>query len=284
MLITELHEGSGLGNQLWNYVVTRTIAYNKGYYFGIMGKEQYKGKNIIDIDFGGQYFSKPFFSYQESLVRNEIGIDITPPDKNLINIKDNTKISGIMQSMSYIKEHKILISDWLTIKIEKKTNNFSSDDICICHLRGGDYRGCSANSLMQPIYYKRAMDFMKQKNPNMKFYLISDDANLAKLYAGILGIDIIGSMLLDNPDPYKASHHIGGNIEIDYAILNSAKNVIISNSTFAFWPVWTNKNNPYVIAPYRWFAHNLDGDFWSTGDMKVDEWNYIDKNGIIYEN
>jgi len=55
MIVNELYNGSGLGNQLWNYVVTRTIALDNGYDFGIMGTEKFKGMDFFEnIDFGEQ--------------------------------------------------------------------------------------------------------------------------------------------------------------------------------------------------------------------------------------
>ncbi len=282
MIFTELYSGGGLGNQLFWYVVTRIIAENNGYDFGYTGKENFKGKDILNLDFGKPVLKNfEYTRYSERMIRDENGIDITPADVDMLRVPDNTKISGIMQCMFYIKDHKEKISKWLKIKPEKVNTKYSADDMCVMHLRAGDYIGCSANSLLRPEYYKNAMKFMKQRNPDMKFYLVSDDKRMAQIYSQELGVEMIGSLLEDEPDPYRASHHLGGRIDIDYAILNSAKNVIISNSTFAFWPVWTNPNNPCVISPKFWFAHNLDINRWSTGDMKVREWNYLDKEGRV---
>ena len=35
MIVTELYNGQGLGNQLFSYVMTRVLALDKGYDFGI---------------------------------------------------------------------------------------------------------------------------------------------------------------------------------------------------------------------------------------------------------
>ena len=52
MIVTELYNGQGLGNQLWSYVVTRTLALDRSLDFGIMSPEKFKGKAFLDIDFG----------------------------------------------------------------------------------------------------------------------------------------------------------------------------------------------------------------------------------------
>jgi len=52
MIVNELYNGSGLGNQLWRYTVTRVIALNNGYEFGIMNSHKFKAPNIMNLDFG----------------------------------------------------------------------------------------------------------------------------------------------------------------------------------------------------------------------------------------
>lgn len=56
MIITELYNGQGLGNQLWCYATLRTISHHKNYKFGIGHPERFKGKSFIDIDFGEEVF------------------------------------------------------------------------------------------------------------------------------------------------------------------------------------------------------------------------------------
>ena len=51
MIVNELYNGSGLGNQLWRYTVTRAIALDNGYEFGIMNPHQFKALKIFDLDF-----------------------------------------------------------------------------------------------------------------------------------------------------------------------------------------------------------------------------------------
>ena len=46
MIISEIYYGSGIGNQIWHYVVTRLIAERLGYKYGIMGKDRWKGQPL----------------------------------------------------------------------------------------------------------------------------------------------------------------------------------------------------------------------------------------------
>lgn len=282
MIINELVQGQGAGNQWWNYTVTRVIALRNGYDFGIQGKDVYKGKDIIDLDFGKEVVPEDIkYHYKENFVTNEYGLDVSPADLGLMSVEDGTKIEGNMQAMSYIERYKDIICEWMRIKEEKINTQYSDISISVCHLRAGDYVGSPADSLLPVSYYKNAMHQMLLRNNDMKFVLLSDDYEYGSRYANELGIEFVGSTASGSTDKYIAPHHKGGDISVDYAILNSAQNIIVSNSTFAWWAAWTNKNLINVVAPLHWFTFSHPANFWSLPDMRVKEWIYIDREGNI---
>jgi hypothetical protein len=292
MIITELYDGQGLGNQLWCYVVTRLIAEKNGYEFGIMSTNKFKGKEFMFLDFGkpviggsGPEGGPPITLpegineyYKENLVRHHTsGLDISPKDYKLLTIPDNTKIDGTMQSFEYVKNDKAKIIDYLKINLNYKTLDYSDDNVCIIHIRGGDFRNSSA--MLSSIYYTNAINYFKEKNENIIFYIVTDDITTARQI--LPNIEIIGSAITNLNDSNKANHHLGGPIWMDYLILNNAKNIIISASSFSWWPVWTNTNNPMVIAPKYWAAHKTNSGYWSCGESLVEGWHYMDINGVI---
>ncbi len=288
MITTELYNGQGLGNQLWCYFVTRIIASKNGYEFGIQSPHKFKGKEFMSIDFGreviggsGPEGGPPITLpngisnyYRERITRHPNGIDISKMDNELISIPDNTKIDGNMQSMMYIKDHKDLISNW--IKIEKSVLCDLPDDLCVIHIRGGDFKSSSA--FLSKNYYDSAIKQMLLRNGNMRFSIVTDDINYSKsIYPDL---PIIGGSSTGNVDINIAPHHIGGPIWMDWNILSHAKNIIMSASSFSFWPVYLNTKS-YVIAPMYWADYNKSDGYWSCGDSIVDGWNYLDKNNII---
>lgn len=288
MIVTELYNGQGLGNQLWCYFVTRIIAYKNGFEFGIQSPHKFKGKEFLSIDFGNQVIggSGPEGGppnslpngitkyYRESINRHPNGLDISKMDNTLISIEDNTKLDGNMQSVRYIKDYKDLIRSW--IKIDKESSYVFTDDLCIIHIRGGDFRFSSA--FLNKGYYDNSIKQMLNKNQNMKFAIVTDDVTYSNsIYPDI---PIIGGSSTGSSDTNMASHHIGGPIWMDWDILSKANNVIMSASSFSFWPVYLN-DNAYVIAPMYWADYNKSDGYWSCGDSIVDGWNYIDRNGLI---
>ena len=289
MIVTELYNGQGLGNQLLCYVVTRLIAERNNYEFGIMGLEKFKGRDFMALDFGNKVVggSGPEGGPPSKLpdtIRNyykekqtfhpDTRLDITKQDLEMLNVKDHTKIDGIMQSINYIKDHKAKISSWL--QISKKSLKMS-DDLCVIHIRGGDFNHSLA--MLGASYYSSAIKHMLSMNKDMKFVIVTDDPGTATRI--LPNIPIVGSSVTNLQDEFKASHHIGGPVGIDYEILNTCKNVIMSASSFGFWPVWTNGNNPNVIAPKYWAAHKQSDGYWSCGESRVDEWKFLDREGSL---
>ena len=288
MIVTEFYNGQGLGNQLWCYFVTRVIAHKNGYEFGIQSSYKFKGKEFISIDFGNEVIGGfgpeggPPNSlpegisnyYHEKLHRHKNGVDISKMDNNLLTIADNSKIDGNMQSVRYIKNYRNVIMSW--IKIIKSDSIELADNLCVIHIRGGDFRFSTA--LLGRSYYDGAINKMMSKNENMKFVIVTDDINYSRsIYPNI---PIIGGSSTDYTDINIAPHHMGGPVWMDWNILFNAKNVIMSASSFSFWPVYLN-SKAYVIAPMYWADYNRSDGYWSCGDSIVDGWFYIDRSGLM---
>lgn len=293
MIVTELYNGQGLGNQLWCYAVTRVIAESLNYDFGISGIKKFKGREFINIDFGKKVIggSGPeggppnelpesitnYYKERMSWHKQYHNIDVTGPDEQLLNIADNTKIDGCMQAYSYIKNNKQKIKSWFNINTPDDYNIFNNENICIIHIRGGDVR--NHHTMVGQKYYSDAINHFKNKNPNIEFYAITDDPHTA--IKMLSGVKIIGSSTVNVEDNVKANHHIGGPVSIDFNIILKCKNLIMPASSFSWWAAWLNDDCKTVIAPKYWAAFNLNAGFWSCADMQVENWLYLDKDGAV---
>jgi len=142
MIATELHADSGFGNQIWNYIVTRTMATDRNLDFGIIGKENWKGREFINVDFGKPVENITNFYEEKRIIKN--GVLVTPADIDMIHVPDNTQIKGIMQSVKYIQHRKNDICEWLKPN-STYDSQYSSKDYCAIAFRGGDYRGAGKN-------------------------------------------------------------------------------------------------------------------------------------------
>ncbi|MFA7315470.1 MAG: glycosyl transferase [Candidatus Paceibacterota bacterium] len=277
MVVTELYEGQGLGNQIWCYVVTRVITKDKGYDFGIMHPENFKGLDFMDLDFGrpiiggnGPEGERPFslpegvkYYYSEHKIVHPVSMaDIRIYDKNLINVPDDTKIDGVMQDEQYILHRKNEIRGWLKIKNEYDCFDYSSEDICIINFRGGEFSRHKELYLTQK-YWNDAVAQMQQIKKGLKFIVITDDIVNAKKFF----------------PQYEVLHF---NIGKDYSIIKNAYYLILSNSSFAWFPAWLSDNLKYCIAPKYWGRHNISDGYWSCGYNITSGWHYLDRDGKIF--
>ena len=125
MLVTEIYNGQGLGNQLACYVTTRVVALDKGLDFGIHNPHKFKCLDFMNLDFGLPVIggSIPFegappttlpdgihYYFRERDVRHPNGSDIRIDDQKLEEILDNTKLDGVFQSEKRIIHRKHYIS------------------------------------------------------------------------------------------------------------------------------------------------------------------------------
>jgi len=295
MLAASIHEHAGLGNQIWRYVCCRVFAEKLGYNFGV-SHPGWRGK-FLNIDWGedpkmnveedSDYQSSSGFLYykEESIHHASAPGEIGDPDLKFETLEDNTYINGTFQKMSYIEDYRDKICEWLTYDDKYKITDFSDDNLCVIQLRGGDYT--TGHSMLPPEYYHQAMHHMRQNNPDVEFVIVTDDPKTAQRM--IPNTPIIGSATAEEKDPDQKFiswyEYTGGPVSMDYTILNHAKYAIISSSTFAFWPIWTNKKLLNVIAPKYWFDYNRSDGWWRPKDGIVNDpaWLWMDKFGGLFE-
>ncbi len=276
MLVTEIYNGQGLGNQLWCYVVTRVIAKDRGYKFGIQSPQKFKCQDFMSLNCGekviggfGPEGGPPtilprgikFYYNERKIVHPQTGVDVRTYDKNLVAVPDKTKIDGIMQDEQYILHRKNEIRQWLKVKKKYECFDFVSDDICIINFRGGEYISVK-NVFLTKKYWDNAIKNMLKINQNFQFVVITDDVLTAKKFF-----------------PKLEVFHFS--IAKDYSIIKNAKYLIISNSSFAWFPAWLSENLRFCIAPKYWSQHNVSDGYWGCGYNITSGWLYLDREGKL---
>jgi hypothetical protein len=272
MIVNEMWNGSGLGNQLACYVTTRCIALDKGYDFGIIHPERFKGYNFLK----NVYFGKPViggFTAVEGKPPNELpegitnyyvekstwlpnGSNVSSYDPDLLAIPDNTKIDGLMQGEDYFKMHKEKIREWLKIDPIQLP-----EDLCIINFRGGEYAGVS-DFFLRKKYWDDAMNNMMSIKKDIRFMVVTDDVVTARRF-------------------FDPTIYVTHDIANDYRSIQSAHYLILSNSSFAFFPAWLNINVKYCIAPRYWGRHNISNGYWSLDQNYTEGWLYQDREGNL---
>jgi hypothetical protein len=277
MIVTEIYNGQGLGNQLACYITTRVVALDKGFDFGILNPDKFKCLDFMDLDFGKKVTggSSPaegappttlpdgiLHYFRERDVRHPNGSDIRIDDPLLELIEDNTKIDGVFQSESRIIHRKNEIKEWLKVKPELDCYEYSNENICVINFRGGEYSGVPQFYLNRN-YWNNAVNRMLEINPNFEFIVITDDIYRA-------------SEFFPN---FKVLHF---NIVKDYTIIKNAYYLILSNSSFPYFATLTSDTIKYILAPKYWGRHNISDGYWSCGYNIFQNHNYIDRDNNLF--
>lgn len=238
-----------LGNNIWQYVVCRTVAEKRGFDFHISRNFP----NYFNLDLGveyeqvNQYF--PFANNHDAIQKY---------DENIWSINDFTKIDGYLQTEKYILDNRENIIKWFNFDSINLPINID-DNTCVINFRGGDYIPMD-EIFLQEKYWNDSINKMREINNNMRFIVITDDKNAASIFFKDFEI-----------------YHFG--VVEDFMIVKCAPYLIIANSTFSWWGAWLNERSSLTIAPKYWFRYNVSNGWWSPADSLTSRFHYIDRDG-----
>lgn len=279
MLGTELLKGQGLGNQLFCYVTTRCIAMDNRLPFSILGSETVAnnihsncGMYFMELDYGipssKEDYRQVYYEKEDRIYtgnsRHDLthGCYVTGVDEKLMHPEDNTLLYGNMQAESYYIKHKEEICQWLKVKEEYDCMEYSRDNLCILHLRCSDYLDCPELYLRKK-YWMDGIRNMKKINPDMEFMIITNDVKEAsKILPGIPAYNF--------------------DLAKDYSIIKNAKYLLLSNSSFAYFPAFTSTTVKYILAPKYWARHNVSDGYWASEQNIYEGWHYQDRKGKVF--
>jgi len=270
VIATEFYSGQGLGNQLWCYVTSRVIAIKLGYDFSVISPEKFKGHLLFALNLGSyvapqseierkspETLKEPLENhYSECRTFDAVtGLDTSDLDQHLLNLPPNSKLDGNFQQVMLIEDSKELISDWL--KVDPPTMDLANT--CVINFRGGEYY--HHKRIFLPFsYWRNAIKYIKSIYPDISFLVVTDDTDLARRYF---------------PDFQIAEFPM----EEDYRCIAHARVLILSNSSFAWFPAWLNESVELCVAPMYWWGFN--SGFWSTPGVIVPNWHFLSKEGEI---
>ncbi len=282
MIGVEFIPGFGLGNQLFFYISAKCIALDLGYEFGTVNPQQVgnvaqsnKGMYFIDLDLGTEIPREDMASYtrfneQDDRLymgnsRHDMqnGCYISGADERVYSISDHTLLYGNLQDERYFGHHIPEIREWLKVKPEYESSEYTADDLCIINMRGGEYTN-HPELYLDRSYWLRAIANMKAIRPDMRFMIVTEDEEAARKVL-----------------PEYECHHF--DVGKDYVTVKNARYLILSNSSFSLMPVITSTTLRYAIAPKYWARHNISDGFWSSEQNIYSFLHYQDRRGRIWE-
>jgi hypothetical protein len=275
-----MYRGQGLGNQLWVYAVVRGLALQRHSNHKIECAWRFKGAGFLQIDAGNlscylprRAPRKKYYSITTSrFIEEKAFIPKYPLDFTSIQdipIRNRIRVEGNFESEGYFITHENMIRSELQVKHPIKV----PENLCLINIRGKDFIG-NSEVVLRKDYYENAIFQMTLRNPKVSFAVVTDDVDYAKQVAP--GIVILSRNAKDRGIDF-------GKIAHDFSLLQNAKMLIISNSSFGWWGAWTNLNRPFVIAPRFWAAHYLDIEIWSPSSILTSNWYWLSKQGELRE-
>lgn len=179
------------------------------------------------------------------IIRNSFSNDLY--SKALLRNR-NIYMSGYFQSEDFFPGLRGILRKELQIKqnvtLEKQTflDEIKRENSVCVHVRLGDYRKNKLHMVCTKTYYKNAVNMMKRKYPNAKFFVFSDEIDMVKKEYGLIGDEF----------DYEPSGCR------DYEVLELMKNCnhfIMSNSSLSWWAQYLCRfDHKTVIAPDIWFG------------------------------
>ena len=275
-IITRLQ--GGLGNQLYQYAVGRSLALR-------LQRPLFIDARTILPDMPARHFDLGAFKIEAELVTglsafctrwvgsNRMGRLVNtafPPARSYRYIRDRQEgfdgaifsqhdgpivLHGYWQSYRYFEE----IAEWLrrdlTFRRAPSAENSSfirqiesCASVCV-HVRRGDYVTSPVISRSLGTcgipYYQAAALFLASRVMNPKFFVFSDDPEWAQD-----NLELPGQMV--------AIKHNLGTVDVeDLRLMQHCKHFIIANSSFSWWGAWLSvAPGKTVIAPSQWFRQD----------------------------
>jgi len=157
---------------------------------------------------------------------------------------------GNLQSHKYFNRYLDRIKTYFQPKetieyfLKDKYKQFINKDACCAiHVNiDNATKDGKKERLTMPDYYNGAIQLMKNMNKveNMIFFVFSDNIELAKMMFGTEKADIYYVHELN---------HV-----FDFFLMSMFKNIIISNSSFAWWSAYISEyKTKKVVAPAMWY-------------------------------
>jgi len=260
----------GLGNQLFQYCVARSLADNLGTSLGLdvrdfnqnspylMGLKNFNIRANFNPHGMIRHKNNGYFRYLIDAVNGKQKIVYKEPhlnfDKNILFLPDNSYLKGYWQTEKYFIKNKVNILNDLKIispqneknkSISSKIANYTSVSL---HIRRGDYISNiaynSTHGTCSLTYYKNAINYLIKKiGENFKVFAFSDDPEWVSSNLK-LPVDIY--FVKNNSSEYNYE---------DLRLMSECDHNIIANSSFSWWGAWLNTNhNKIIITPSKWYA------------------------------
>jgi hypothetical protein len=245
----------GLANQMFQYAFGRSVAKVRGeqVFFKTQdlghGCHRFYGLgafktdvNLINDPGGAPYYGEPRFRF----------------DPGVYTAPQGSYFQGCWQTEKYFDEP--LVRGELTLRnpVSPETQRVAGDiqsvpQTAFVHVRRTDYllpHAARHHGNMGMDYYNNAMQYIRERVENVRFYIFSDDPSWCR--ANFPNERVIGHNGMGSGTKGPSAEHE------DLYLMGLCKHAIIPNSSFGWFGAWFGDAAPnrprIVIGPQKWFA------------------------------
>jgi hypothetical protein len=253
----------GLGNQMFQYALGRTIAQRRRTSLALdVSSYQYDqtreySLGIFNIaerfdDFPplgrvralGQGLRLPGFAFNLGRVRVP-GFTYVLKEKTfafdptVLDAPGNVYLDGYWQSEKYFKEIEPIIRREFALRttsaqVENLAGKVQSTESVCVNVRRGHY---GLQSFVGTEYYAESIKVIHARVTNPTVFVFSDEIDWCK-----------DNLRFDCPTIFVGHEGAG-----DLYLMSRCKHFIIANSTFGWWGAWLSNSKGTVVAPRKWF-------------------------------
>lgn len=295
MIITKL--SGGMGNQMFQYAVGRSLAHARGEDFKIditifasQTKDMFPfrhydlGVFAIQESIASEMELRPFRRLEPrtgklSFVYNSLFTDKVRYrkerffhfDPDILNTKGPVYLDGYWQSEKYFESIKDIIKKDFQLKDAKLTREtdrilerIRSVQSVAMNIRRADFvskqKTAQYHGSMGANYFARATKLLSQiRHEELEIFIFSDDLAWCK-----------ENIKTEYSTTFVEEEHAGEKFEKYHYLMRNCKHFIIPNSSFAWWAAWLSENaDKTVIAPRRWFNNAPENN---TNDLFPEDW------------
>ena len=253
MVIVNL--SGGLGNQLFQYAVSRNVAYNLDTELKLdlsSAKVSLNPKTHANYRLGDFNIQENIATPEEIAAVKATGVFV-PPFQRIQDANQDVYIQGhAFHSESAFSGVADIIRQEFTLKNPLHKISAAWEEKILAaecsvslHIRHGDYVNAIHIVGVIPLdYYKTCTDELKKIFPNITAFVFSDDLKWVR-----------ENLSLNVPTEFVADCESDNE---EFYLMSICKHNVIANSTFSWWAAWLNPNpDKKVFAPLPWARSGL---------------------------
>jgi len=278
----------GLGNQMFQYAFGvamekygKTVAFDTEFYRRHRELRQFELKKVfpsINFESIGENEYRLLEREWEEIKKNQelLRQNITDVEKRAFYIEEghskykddvwsykNCVYVGYWQTEKYFhsveesirKDFSFSVCD---DELKSRAEYIQQNKMYGVHIRRGDFVG-TQHEVCDRDYYCKAIQYIKEKNANARFVFFSDDLKWVSEQKLQSKNDLI----------QNASEFRNYQDWYDMYLMTMCQGIIISNSSFSWWGAWLAGRDKLVIAPRKWYMHDVAPDIYCANWVKI---------------